>query len=156
MSGRQAKLEPMNASGAVRWAYGIALACGAAAAAFAIYDGYEVYSASITQHGGDWFRFDGWRVLERGAGVVVLALTAAHFAFAFRSNTHWVALPVYILSYVACGFTAWYSLLIAGKDFAGIGVMAELLRVGMVWFAPAALLAIAGLTFVSRSFKPSS
>ena len=146
----------MNGAGVVRWAYAIALVCGAAAAMFAIYDGYEVYSTSIAQHGGDWFRFDGWRVLERGAGVAALALTAAHFAFAFRSNTHWAALPLYLLSYVACGFTASYSLLIAGKDFAGIGVMSELLRVGTVWFVPVALLAVAGLALVSRPFERSN
>ena len=140
----------------MRWAYTTALACGAAAATYAIYDGYEVYSASIAQYGGDWFRFDGWRVLERGAGVAVLVLTAAHFAFAYRSNTHWAALPLYVLSYVACGFTAWYSLLIAGKDFAGIGVIAQLFRVGVVWFVPAALPAVAGLTFVYRSFERSN
>lgn len=83
----------------------------------------------------------------------MLALTAAHFAFAFRSNTHWAALPLYLLSYAACGFTSWYSLLIAGKDFSGIGVMSELVRVGVVWFVPAALLAVVGLAFVSRMSK---
>ena len=116
----------------VGWSYLLALALGAGLAILLIVDGHEKYVTSAAQYGADWPRFDGWRVLQHaGTGVVLLVQTLALITISVGRRIDWLVVPVYLASYTTCFISSWLSLMVAGKDFEGRGMLAQLALPGL-------------------------
>lgn len=135
----------------IKWTLALALFAGGAFGLLVTFHGYQMQQHAIAERGDDWFHFDGWRILECGAGVVAVLLTLAFASCVLLSRPPTMSIPIYIAAYLACSQSAWLALLIAGKNFDGRGVGANLVGVGAAYFIPAVLATVVGLVLSLRS-----